>query len=347
MTGKIVLATLASIVLSLILTPLVKKLAFKIGAIDQPNERKVHEGIMPRLGGLAIFISFLVVSLFFAERNTAFYGLLLADLTIVVTGILDDTLGLSPKIKMLGQLIAALILVEYGFIIGFIELPGLSSYLWLSRASVIVTVLWLIGVTNAINLIDGLDGLAAGTVAIAMVAILVSAFRIGLVEAVLVGSIFWGAIIGFMPYNFFPASIFMGDTGSMLLGFNVAAFAILGMTKSVTVISLIIPVLILGIPIMDTLWAIVRRASNGNKIFEADKKHLHHRLLNIGHSHKNTVLMLYGFSGVLSICALLMEPLQPWASMLLLLAIVVGLVYLVIRLDTLSQSIEQEDDYES
>lgn len=332
MIGKIILLILISLVLSLGLTPLVKRLAFYIKAVDCPNERKVHEGIMPRLGGLAIFLSFALVSLVFAQRNSAFYGLLLADLIIVLTGVLDDTRGLSPKMKMLGQLLAALVLVEYGFIIGAINIPVFSSYLWLSRASVIFTVLWLMGITNAVNLIDGLDGLAAGTVSIALVAILLGALSIGAYEAVFLGAIFLGAILGFLPYNFYPASIFMGDTGSMLLGFNVAAFAIMGMTKSVTLISLIIPVLFLGVPILDTLWAILRRASNGAHIFQADKKHLHHRLLNMGHSHRNTVLLIYGFSAYLGVSALLMQDFPLAASLILLVGVLAFLIYLFTRM---------------
>ena len=331
MIGKILLAGVLAALMSLLLTPAIKRLAVRIGAVDHPNERKVHEGIMPRLGGLAIFLSFLAVSLVFATKDSAYLGLILADIIIVITGVADDTKGVGPKMKLLGQFLAALLLVEFGYRINFIFLP-IADYIFLERASVIATVFWLVGVTNAINLIDGLDGLAAGTVLFAVLFISASAFRIGLMPAVVLGAILAGAILGFLPYNFNPASIFMGDTGSMLLGFNVAALAILGMTKSVTFISLLLPVVILGIPIMDTLWAILRRASRGKKIFEADKKHLHHRLLHIGLSHRRTVLTIYAIDIVLGVCALFIQSLSRWWSLMVLLALVAGLITLAVRL---------------
>lgn len=349
MIAKILLLGSLAAVISLVLTPVVKCLAIKIGAVDYPNERKVHEGVMPRLGGLAIFLSFLIVSLIFADKNSSYTGLILADLIIVLTGIADDTKGLGPKLKLMGQVLAALVLVEFGFRINFIVFP-ITSYIFLERASVIVTVFWLVGVTNAINLIDGLDGLAAGTVLCAVFFVSVSAYRIGLMPAVLLGAIFGGSILGFLPYNFNPASIFMGDTGSMLLGFNVAALAILGMTKSVTVISLLLPVVILGIPILDTLWAILRRASTGKKIFEADKKHLHHRLLNIGLSHRNTVLTIYAIDIVLGVCAMLIQSLGSWWSLVIVVAISAILITLAVRLGIASDEkleAKQEVKHES
>lgn len=349
MIVRIILAGLLAALLSLLLTPVVKWFAVKIGAVDHPNERKVHEGIMPRLGGLAIFLSFLTVSLIFAVKDSSYLGLVLADIIIVITGVADDTKGVGPKMKLLGQFLAALVLVEFGFRINFIALP-ITSYIFLERASVIVTVFWLVGVTNAINLIDGLDGLAAGTVFFAVLFVSISAFQIGLMPAVMLGSILAGAILGFIPYNFNPASIFMGDTGSMLLGFNVAALAILGMTKSVTLISLLLPVVILGIPIMDTLWAILRRASSGKKIFEADKKHLHHRLLHIGLSHRRTVLVIYAIDIALGICALFIQSLETWWSLVLLVALAAVLITLAVRLGLATDEesdLKKEGNHES
>jgi len=300
---------LSALLIALAVTPLVRKLAFRIGAVDRPNERKVHAGIMPRMGGLGIYIAFVAAALLFAPRSAQLTGILLANTLIVITGILDDTRDLSPKIKLLGQVLAALVLMEYGFEVKFLTLPLEGGIVYLERADTIFTVFWLVGVTNAVNLIDGLDGLAAGTSAIAATTMSVVALMTGQIQAFVLGLILVGAIVGFLKYNFHPASIFMGDTGSMLLGFNLAALAILGMTKSVTVISLLLPVIILGIPILDTLWAIVRRASRGKHIFEADKKHLHHRLLQIGLSHRNTVLVIYGVNLFLGAAAILIQTL--------------------------------------
>lgn len=300
---------LSALLIALAVTPLVRKLAFRIGAVDRPNERKVHAGIMARMGGLGIYIAFVASALLFAPRSAQLTGILLANTLIVITGILDDTRDLSPKIKLLGQVLAALVLMEYGFEVKFLTLPLEGGIVYLERADTIFTVFWLVGVTNAVNLIDGLDGLAAGTSAIAAATMSVVALMTGQIQAFVLGLTLVGAIVGFLRYNFHPASIFMGDTGSMLLGFNLAALAILGMTKSVTVISLLLPVIILGIPILDTLWAIVRRASRGKHIFEADKKHLHHRLLQIGLSHRNTVLVIYGVNLFLGAAAILVQTL--------------------------------------
>lgn len=300
---------LSALLIALAVTPLVRKLAFRIGAVDRPNERKVHAGIMARMGGLGIYIAFVASALLFAPRSAQLTGILLANTLIVITGILDDTRDLSPKIKLLGQVLAALVLMEYGFEVKFLTLPLEGGIVYLERADTIFTVFWLVGVTNAVNLIDGLDGLAAGTSAIAAATMSVVALMTGQIQAFVLGLTLVGAIVGFLRYNFHPASIFMGDTGSMLLGFNLAALAILGMTKSVTVISLLLPVIILGIPILDTLWAIVRRASRGKHIFEADKKHLHHRLLQIGLSHRNTVLVIYGVNLFLGAAAILIQTL--------------------------------------
>lgn len=300
---------LSALLIALAVTPLVRKLAFRIGAVDRPNERKVHAGIMARMGGLGIYIAFVASALLFAPRSAQLTGILLANTLIVITGILDDTRDLSPKIKLLGQVLAALVLMEYGFEVKFLTLPLEGGIVYLERADTIFTVFWLVGITNAVNLIDGLDGLAAGTSAIAAATMSVVALMTGQIQAFVLGLTLVGAIVGFLRYNFHPASIFMGDTGSMLLGFNLAALAILGMTKSVTVISLLLPVIILGIPILDTLWAIVRRASRGKHIFEADKKHLHHRLLQIGLSHRNTVLVIYGVNLFLGAAAILIQTL--------------------------------------
>lgn len=331
---------LTALLISLAATPLVKRLAFRIGAVDKPNERKVHEGLMPRLGGLAIFVSFVLCLLFFVDMTSQLVGLLIANLVIVATGIYDDTRDMSAKIKLFGQFIAALILVEYGFRVQFLTLPFDGGIYYLPRADIIFTVLWIVGVTNAVNLIDGLDGLAAGTATIAAVTISVVAYMTGQYQAFQIGIILAFATLGFLRYNFNPASIFMGDTGSMFLGFNLGALAILGMTKSVTVISLVLPVIILGIPILDTLWAIFRRAKRRKPIFEADKKHLHHRLLHMGLSHRRTVLVIYGANVFLGIGAVLIQSLGTLSSMVGFLVLVILMLLFAWKLGTMTDSIE-------
>ncbi len=331
---------LTALAISLAVTPLVKRFAFRIGAVDKPNERKVHEGVMPRLGGLAMFVSFILTVFLYLEFSPQLAGLIMANLVIVATGIYDDTREISPKLKLFGQFIAALILVEYGFRVQFITIPFDGGIYYLPRADIIFTVLWIVGITNAVNLIDGLDGLAAGTATIAAVTISIVALMTGQDQAFLIGVILAFATLGFLRYNFNPASIFMGDTGSMFLGFNLAALAILGMTKSVTVISLVLPVIILGIPILDTLWAIVRRAKRRKPIFEADKKHLHHRLLHMGLSHRRTVLVIYGANVFLGIGAVLIQSLGTLSSIIGFVFLVVLMLLFAWRLGALTDSID-------
>lgn len=289
----LVMAIIAAFLISLMTTPLVKKLAIRIGAVDKPNERKVHARIMPRLGGLAIFISFVIVVIATQTLDSKIIGLLLGSALIIIIGIVDDIKELSAKVKLAGQILAAGILVFFGVEIAYVTIPFFGS-VNLGDFSIPVTILWVIGVTNAINLIDGLDGLAAGTSAIAAIIMAVVAWDQGLISVAYIALVLAAAALGFLRYNFHPAKIFMGDTGSMFLGYTLAVLAIMGLTKGVTVISLFTPVLILGFPILDTLFAIIRRFANNQPIFQPDKEHLHHRLLAIGFSHKQTVLTIYG-----------------------------------------------------
>ncbi|MDA8211284.1 MAG: MraY family glycosyltransferase [Clostridia bacterium] len=309
-----------ALLLSLIITPGVIKLAFKVGAIDKPNSRKVHARVMPRLGGLAIFAAFALPAMLALDFNRQFIGLLLGGVVILVLGVMDDLKDISPKVKLAGQLVAALILIGFGTKVENLTNPFGSDPIHLGWLSIPVTVFWIVGVTNAVNLVDGLDGLAAGIAAIA-------AATLGLVAMendpaiTLVAFTLVGAILGFMRYNFNPARIFMGDSGSLFLGYTLAGLAIMGLAKSATVFSLFIPVLVLGVPILDTLFAIIRRIVNDQPIFQADKAHLHHCLLASGLSHRQTVLVIYLIHGALSGVAVLLNELTTTQGMLILLGI--------------------------
>lgn len=328
-------AMLAALVLALVLTPVIKKLAIRWGAVDEPNERKVHRQVMPRMGGVAIYLSFMLVVLATQPLTRPVIGLLVGGSWIIVLGILDDIRGLSPKVKLLGQIIGAGILVAFGYKVEFITNPFSEGTLMLGKLAVPLTIFWIIGVTNAINLIDGLDGLAAGTSGIAaltMAAVVVSEFFLhgdvvsSSMMVIPLALILTGSILGFLRYNFNPAQIFMGDSGSMFLGFTLSAMAIAGLTKGATVISVFIPFVILGIPICDTLFAIVRRFLNQRPIFQADKNHLHHCLLERGLSHRQTVLLIYGINGMLGLSAVLLTRLNNDQAMLL----IAGLAFVVL-----------------
>lgn len=321
---------LAAIILAVILTPAVKRFAFFVGAVDKPNQRKVHTRLMPRLGGLAIFLAFVgaffIIAPMMVDLNwKVASALLMGGSLIVLVGAFDDKFDLSPKTKLAVELVAALIIVFYGDIqIDLVNLPFGDSFetKWLS---VPLTIFWIVGVTNAVNLIDGLDGLAAGVSGIANATILVMAVMMGNVTVILFSALLLGSIIGFLFYNFHPAKIFMGDSGALFLGFCLATLSVLGF-KQATLVSFIVPILILGVPLSDTFFAIVRRRLNKMPISVADKNHLHHCLLQLGFGHRNTVLVIYGISLFFGLCAILLSQTSQWVTLVL-----IGVILLVLQ----------------
>ena len=288
-------AILAAFIVTWLVAPLTIKLAFKLGAIDQPDPRKVHRQTMPRLGGLAIFVGFMLPAVFLVKGLPGYDGIIIGALLMFVVGWLDDLYSLSPHVKLLGQSLAVIVAMYMGVMVHFVTNPfvGLTGIGFLG---VPVTFLWLVGITNAVNLIDGLDGLAAGVSAIAALTMGVVAYLQGQTMVAIVTLILAAAILGFLPYNFHPSRTFMGDCGSNFLGFILAALAVMSSTKSTTVLSLFVPIVILGIPIFDTCFAIIRRFYNHQPIFKPDRSHLHHRLLSLGYSHRQSVLIIYGIS---------------------------------------------------
>ncbi|HAA89292.1 MAG: Undecaprenyl-phosphate N-acetylglucosaminyl 1-phosphate transferase TagO [Thermoanaerobacterales bacterium 50_218] len=323
--------------LPLILTPYIGKLAARLGAVDRPAARKVHKNAVPRWGGLAIFAGFVASLLFFFWQSGLFsetwlqagagsgafpvnevLGLLGGGLVILTVGVIDDWRGLSPWLKLFGQLSAAAVLVACGVTVDFITNP-LGGMINLGVFSIPVTIAWVVGITNALNLVDGLDGLAAGIAAIASGTVAVVAYGQGATAVAFCALLLVAAILGFLPYNFHPARIFMGDTGSLFLGFTLSSLAILGLTKSATAFALVLPILVLGVPIFDTVFAIIRRIARRQHIFEADRDHLHHRLLDLGLSHRQTVLVNYGVSLVLGGSAVLLTRLTTAQGLVVLL----------------------------
>ncbi len=317
---------------AILLTPLVKRLAFRLGAVDAPNYRKVHARIMPRLGGLAIYCAF-IIGFFFLKIVTGFeseyaYAIIIAATIIVFTGIIDDMREISAKAKLLGQVIAACIVVFGGGIqMNFINLPfdGILNFGWLA---IPLTIIWIVGVTNAVNLIDGLDGLAAGVSTIALATLAAMAMIMGNGIVIAMASILAAATLGFLVFNFHPAKIFMGDTGALFLGFMISVLALLGF-KNVTVISFIIPIIILGVPISDTFFAIVRRLRQKKKWSDPDKSHLHHRLLDLGFSHRQTVLLIYAIAAVFGVVAIVFSMAKVWGAILLIAVLLVAIELLV------------------
>jgi len=293
-----ILPILVSAILTYIMTPFVEKLARKVGAMDVPeDDRRVHKSPIPRMGGLAIYLAFVVTLVAFAGVDNKTTGIILGSTMIVGIGIVDDIRGVSAKVKLLVQICAALVLVHFGiridFFTNFFESEGL---IYLGSLSVPITVFWIVGITNTFNLIDGLDGLAAGIYTISAVTLSYIAYVNGMHETALVTLILAGGCLGFLPFNFNPARIFMGDTGSLFLGFVLAAISIEGVIKGATALTMVLPILAMGLPIMDTTLAICRRVIGGKSIMEADKRHLHHKLLSAGLCQKRAVLLMYGIS---------------------------------------------------
>jgi UDP-GlcNAc:undecaprenyl-phosphate GlcNAc-1-phosphate transferase len=289
---------------SILLTPLVKKLAFKIGATDKPNHRKVHQKIMPRLGGLAIYLSFIIGMLVLRPEDPNALPIIVGSIIIIITGILDDMVELSAKIKLIAQIAAAAVVVIWGGVhVQFINLP-FGGQIEFGYLSIPLTIIWIVGITNAINLIDGLDGLAAGVSSIALITISGMAIIMGDDFVTAVASIVLASTLGFLIYNFHPAKIFMGDTGALFLGYMISVLSLLGF-KNVTMISFIVPVIILGVPISDTFFAIIRRIVNKKPLSAPDKSHLHHCLLRLGFTHRQTVLMIYAMAAFFGLAAII------------------------------------------
>ncbi|AKP45815.1 MULTISPECIES: glycosyltransferase family 4 protein [Bacillus] len=309
---------------SLLLTPLAKKLAIAIGAVDKPNYRKVHQKIMPRMGGLAIFLSFLIGLLVLRPQDPYNWPIIIGSFIIVLTGLLDDKFELSPKLKLAGQLLAAIVVVVIGGVhVEFINLP-FGGQLEFGLLSVPLTILWIVGVTNAINLIDGLDGLAAGVSSIALITISFMAFLKGDAYVMSIALILLGSTLGFLIYNFHPAKIFMGDTGALFLGYMMSVVSLLGF-KNVTVLSFVIPVIILGVPISDTFFAIIRRFIHKKPLSAPDKSHLHHCLLRMGYTHKQTVLIIYAISAMFGLAAIIFSMATIWGALLFGAILIIGI----------------------
>ena len=326
---NVLLALLAALVVSFLMTPVVKTFAYKVGAIDVPKDnRRMHKVPIPRLGGLAIFIGFMVSILLFVDvrHSPQLQGILLGAVIIVVLGVVDDIMALPAMLKFVVQIAAALIPIFHGVVIQAISNPNLlsdSAYWVLGKLSIPITVLWIVGITNSVNLIDGLDGLANGVSAISattmlVIAILVSESQVAVVMAALVG-----ACVGFMPYNMNPAKMFMGDTGATFLGFILATMSIQGLFKFYAVISFAVPFLILGLPLFDTAFAFIRRIAHGQSPMHADRGHIHHRLIDMGLNQKQAVATLYVISAILGLSAVVLTTSSELKAMVFFLTLCV------------------------
>lgn len=340
----------SAFIFTFVATPNVRRIAFGIGegAVDKPKDaRRMHKKPTPRIGGLAMVFGFVVpiatILIFskisgdshfwsqytFASRQTI--GLFMALAIIIIMGFIDDCKDLPAKLKFVVQIAAALIVIFVGDIkIDVFTNPNFLSdnpyWVLPEWLSVVLTVLWIVFITNAVNFIDGLDGLAAGVSAIMSVSLVFISVRVGEYPIAIFGMALMGSCFGFLPFNFNPAKIFMGDTGSTFLGFMLATLSIQGVFKSYAVISFAVPLLILGLPLFDASFAMIRRILRGESPMKADRGHLHHRLVDMGFSQKQTVFILYAISGVLGITAVLLAESGLLRALLVVLAMVILLL---------------------
>lgn len=348
MWGDIAIAFLLAFITAFVITPYTIRLAKKVGAVDIPNDRRVNKKPMPRLGGLAVIAGFLVsviylvisasiegkINLLEDGLNVKLLGILGGMLVLGIVCYIDDVKDIKPLVKLAGQVVAAIIVASSGVLIDNFTIPFKENSFVLNEVfSFILTVGWIIGITNAINLIDGLDGLSSGITLISCLSlVVVFALNESPLIAIILITALAGAIVGFLPYNFNPAKTFIGDVGSNFMGFALAIISILGVAKTYTAIVLIAPIMILALPIFDTIWAIIRRIIKSKSIkgvFKADRGHLHHRLMAKGYTQKQSVLILYGATATLGMTAIILLDSGIWkaASFALLVIAIVAIGY--------------------
>ena len=297
---------LAAFILTFVQMPFVIKLAKKKGFLDVPKDsRRVHKKPIPVGGGIAMVISVTILMLVFLPINKSLIMAIISSLVIALSGLYDDKYDLSPKLKFGFQILAAIILIIGGMKIEFFTNPFdyEDALLILNMLSIPVTIFWVCGITNTINLIDGLDGLASGVSMICAISMFFITYQMGRYDVSLVCALVAGACLGFLPFNFNPAKIFMGDTGALYLGFMLSYISISGFLKQAAILMIFVPVLILGVPVFDTAFAMVRRKLSGKSMVEADKGHLHHRLLKMGLNQRQTVVILYSISAIFGVLA--------------------------------------------
>ncbi len=328
------LAFFVSIGVVLIITPGVIFLAEKTGAVDKPDERKVHKKPIPRIGGIGIFLAFILSMIIIGimvnlgrQNLHEVRGLLISGTLMFLVGIIDDYKNLPAKIKLLGQILAAAVLViGYNVRVDFVTDP-FGDYIYLEWLAIPATIFWLVGLTNTVNLIDGLDGLAAGVCGLAASTIFLVALEQNFFVITILTAAIAGAAFGFLFYNTNPARIFMGDSGSLFLGYMLAGISIIGAMKSAATIALVVPILALGIPILDTTFAIIRRYLGGQPIFKPDKGHLHHRLLRLGFTQRQAVFLMYVISAMLGLSAIALTEVNGKIAILILIAVVISIFY--------------------
>ena len=327
-----VAAIICAALLAFVATPLIRVLAYRLGAIDVPKDaRRMHTTPIPRMGGVAIYLAFTVTTLAFGDFAPSLVAIWFGGTILAVLGVFDDIFNLNAWFKLGVQILAALVAVLQGVVIDFINIGG--TLYPLGAWSVPITVLWIVGLTNAINFIDGLDGLACGISTICSTALMVVTLLMSGGQSALLTAILAGSCLGFLPYNSHPAKIFMGDAGALFLGYTLSVLSVTGIFKTHTVLAFLIPMSIFGLPLFDTAFAVIRRLLHGQSPFHADRGHIHHRLIDMGFGHRKSVLTLYAICGILGIAAVMLtQPvLYPAAIIIVCALLLFCFTYLALR----------------
>ena len=306
-----------TMIVSLTITPIVIAISKRLNLVDKPNFRKVHTKPISVMGGTVILFSFLIGIWIGHPIETEIKPLIIGAIIMYVLGLVDDIYDLKPYIKLAGQIAAALVVAFYGVTIDFISLPMGTT-----------TVIWIVAITNAINLIDGLDGLASGVSAIGLITIGFIAILQANIFITMICCVLLGSLIGFLFYNFHPAKIFLGDSGALMIGFIIGFLSLL-VFKNITIIALFFPIVILAVPFIDTLFAMIRRVKKGQHIMQADKSHLHHKLLALGYTHRQTVLLIYSISILFSLSSIILYVSPPLGVVLMFVLIIFSIELIV------------------
>lgn len=322
---ELIIAFCISTVTTLLVTPFIKKLAFKCNAVDKPDEnRKMHGEARASMGGLAIFIGVAAGFIYLQPYDTHMNAIILGAIIMIVTGMIDDIYSIKPIYKLAGQISAAVVVVSSGLVIDKLTIPFMGT-VHMENFGIILTILWIVAASNAINLIDGLDGLAAGVSGIGFLSILIMGIMDARIIVVSLCVILIGSCAGFLYHNFHPAKIFMGDTGALFLGYSIAIISMLGLFKNVAFFSFIIPIIVIAVPVFDTILAIIRRLLNRQGIATADRKHIHYQLLEMGYSHRTAVLIIYAFSAFFGSMAIIFNSTRLLSSLFIFFFITLGI----------------------